>query len=112
MTLDAQKVERSVYNFFALLGDVGGFFGLIVGVFASIDSVFNFQKAENTQNSCSILSKIMCTEQTFSFVFIFKVFHHVYFPILSCKVISHENAVGYSFSCKGRTETLRCIPEH
>ena len=47
MSLDAQKITRNVYNFFTLLGDVGGLFGLLISVASSLSGVLSFQKAEN-----------------------------------------------------------------
>ena len=45
--LDARRISRSVYNIFTLLGDVGGFYGLVGGLCAAINGVFAFQKGEN-----------------------------------------------------------------
>ena len=42
-----KKVERSVYNFLMLLGDVGGLYGLLFSVFVILNAVFSFSKAEN-----------------------------------------------------------------
>ena len=47
MNYAVKTTERSVYNLLMLLGDVGGLFGLLFSVFATINNVFNFQKAEN-----------------------------------------------------------------
>ena len=47
MNLSVKTTERSVYNFLMLLGDVGGLFGLLFSVFATLNNVLNFQKAEN-----------------------------------------------------------------
>ena len=47
MSLDAQKITRNVYNFFTLLGDVGGLFGLLISVASSFAGVLSFQKADN-----------------------------------------------------------------
>ena len=40
-------VERSVYNIFMLLGDVGGFSGLLYAVGAVLIRISNFANAEN-----------------------------------------------------------------
>ena len=42
-----KKVERSVYNSLMLLGDVGGLYGLLFSVLATLNSIFSFQKPEN-----------------------------------------------------------------
>ena len=47
MNFSVKTIERSVYNFLMLLGDVGGLFGLLFSVAASLNNVLNFQKAEN-----------------------------------------------------------------
>ena len=39
--------ERQVYNSFMLLGDVGGFSGLLYAVGAALVGVFNYANAEN-----------------------------------------------------------------
>ena len=44
---DKNIIRRSVYNTFALLGDVGGFYGLCVTIAATLLSMINFQKPEN-----------------------------------------------------------------
>ena len=44
MNKDVVSADREVYNFFMLLGDVGGFYGLFVSVAATILSVINYQK--------------------------------------------------------------------
>ena len=41
------KIERTVYNTFMLLGDVGGLFGLFVSLASSLLNILNYQKAEN-----------------------------------------------------------------
>ena len=40
-------VERTVYNSFMLLGDVGGFSGLLYAAGAVLIGIFNFANAEN-----------------------------------------------------------------
>ena len=40
-------VERQVYNIFMLLGDVGGFAGLLYALGSILVSIFNFANAEN-----------------------------------------------------------------
>ena len=47
MNLSVKTTERSVYNLLMLLGDVGGLFGILFSVFATLNNVLNFQKAEN-----------------------------------------------------------------
>ena len=47
MSFSVKKVERSVYNFLMLLGDVGGLYGLLFSVLASFNAIFNFKKPEN-----------------------------------------------------------------
>ena len=47
MNLDLIKVRRSVFNTFALLGDIGGFYGLFVSIFASLHSFINYNNSEN-----------------------------------------------------------------
>ena len=47
MGFSVKKVERSVYNFLMLLGDVGGLYGLLFSVLASINAIFSFNKLEN-----------------------------------------------------------------
>ena len=44
---DVVKIDRSVYNTFMLLGDVGGLFGLFVSISSSLLSILNYQKADN-----------------------------------------------------------------
>ena len=39
---DVVKLERSIYNTFMLLGDVGGLFGLFVSIASSLLSILNF----------------------------------------------------------------------
>lgn len=45
--MDANRINRSVYNFLTLLGDVGGFFGIVSAFFAFINGATSYQKAEN-----------------------------------------------------------------
>ena len=40
-------VDREVYNIFMLLGDVGGFSGLLLSLGAILIGIINFQNAEN-----------------------------------------------------------------
>ena len=47
MDYKVETIERSVYNLLMLLGDVGGLYGLLFSVFATLNNVFNFQKSEN-----------------------------------------------------------------
>ena len=42
LCLDAQKINRSVYNFLTLLGDVGGFYGIISAFFALLNNAFSY----------------------------------------------------------------------
>ena len=42
MSDNATKTTRSVYNFFMLLGDVGGLFGLLVSVMSSLNGILSF----------------------------------------------------------------------
>ena len=39
---DVTRVERQVYNTFMLLGDIGGFSGLLTSIIASILSIVNY----------------------------------------------------------------------
>ena len=41
------QVERSVYNFFTLLGDIGGFYGISVSFGAFFVSYMTYNNAEN-----------------------------------------------------------------
>ena len=41
------QVERVVYNTFMLLGDVGGLYGILVPLAATLLGYLNFQKSEN-----------------------------------------------------------------
>ena len=47
MDYKVETIERSVYNLLMLLGDVGGLYGLLFSVFATLSNVVNFQKPEN-----------------------------------------------------------------
>lgn len=47
MSHDTEVIERSVYNVFMLLGDIGGFSGLLYSLGASILSIITFQNPEN-----------------------------------------------------------------
>ena len=48
MNLDVTKLERSVFNFFTLLGDIGGFYGLLVSIFATLHGFVNYNNTENS----------------------------------------------------------------
>ena len=47
MSLDAQKVSRSVYTYFDALGNVGGLNGILISVTVSILAVLNTNKDQN-----------------------------------------------------------------
>ena len=47
MNFDLKTVNRSVYNFFNLLGDVGGLYGLFFSLLAALNGFLNFQNPEN-----------------------------------------------------------------
>ena len=47
MSYEVEKIDRSVYNFLALLGDVGGFFGIVSSFFAYLRTLQSHNKAEN-----------------------------------------------------------------
>ena len=47
LTLDAHVISRSVYNFLTLLGDVGGFYGIVAAFFAILNNALSYNKAEN-----------------------------------------------------------------
>lgn len=47
MSYSVKKVERSIYNFLMVLGDVGGLYGLLFSVGSSLCAIFHFQKPEN-----------------------------------------------------------------
>ena len=47
MNLDAEKVSRSVYTFWAVIGDVGGLSGVLIYLTSKILSVLNHNKADN-----------------------------------------------------------------
>ena len=47
MDIDTDTVFRAVYNTFNLLGDIGGFYGLLFSLASALLSVLNFQKSEN-----------------------------------------------------------------
>ena len=42
MNYSMKKVERSVYNWLMLLGDVGGLYGLLFSIFAIINSILSY----------------------------------------------------------------------
>ena len=39
---DRTKIQRAVYNTFALLGDIGGFYGLFVSIASTLLGIINF----------------------------------------------------------------------
>ena len=39
---DRTKIQRVVYNTFALLGDIGGFYGLFVSIATALLGIINF----------------------------------------------------------------------
>ena len=39
---DRTKIQRAVYNIFALLGDIGGFYGLFVSFAATLLGIINY----------------------------------------------------------------------
>ena len=41
------QVERTVYNSFMMLGDIGGLFGLLFSISTTLLGIINFQKSEN-----------------------------------------------------------------
>ena len=47
MSHDVVMIERTVFNFFTLLGDIGGFYGLLGSIFATIHGILNYNKTEN-----------------------------------------------------------------
>ena len=47
MDKDVYAVERSVYNFLMLLGDVGGLYGIFVSIAATLLGILNYQKFDN-----------------------------------------------------------------
>ena len=47
MNYDLKTVNRSVYNFFNLLGDVGGLYGLFYSVLLTLNGFLNFQNPQN-----------------------------------------------------------------
>ena len=47
MNNDVVKVERTVYNSFMLLGDVGGLYGILALLVGTILGYMNFQKIDN-----------------------------------------------------------------
>ena len=44
---DVQVIDRSVFNLFVLLSDVGGLYGLFISAISTILIVINYQKADN-----------------------------------------------------------------
>ena len=47
MSNDVLHIERNVYNFITLLGDLGGLYGLLVSFGASVVSYMTYNNAEN-----------------------------------------------------------------
>ena len=47
MSEDMIMIERTVFNVFTLLGDIGGFYGLLISIFATIHGILNYNKTEN-----------------------------------------------------------------
>ena len=46
-SLNKYHVSRSVFNFWNVLGEIGGLYGVLYGSFAAILSIINFNKTEN-----------------------------------------------------------------
>jgi len=57
MSKDVIKVERSVYNSFMFLGDVGGFYGILITLVVQFLSMTHFQKMENKLSSYLFLAR-------------------------------------------------------
>ena len=47
MNKDVEAVERHIHNIFSLLGELGGFSGLLTSISVFFLSIFNYQKLEN-----------------------------------------------------------------
>ena len=47
MNKDVESVERHIHNIFSLLGELGGFSGLLTSISVFFLSIFNYQKLEN-----------------------------------------------------------------
>ena len=47
MDNDVEAVDRSVFNLFVLLSDVGGLYGLFISGVSTILAIRNFQKSYN-----------------------------------------------------------------
>ena len=47
MNKDVLQVERSVYNLFTLLGDIGGLYSILISLGAFFVSYMTFNNAEN-----------------------------------------------------------------
>ena len=47
MQRDVESVERHIHNIFSLLGELGGFQGLLTSITVFFLSIFNYQKLEN-----------------------------------------------------------------
>ena len=45
--MDVTKIERSVYTFFMLLGDIGGLSGILFSFGASLLAYINYEKPQN-----------------------------------------------------------------
>ena len=57
MSKDVIKVERTVYNSLMFLGDVGGFYGILISLVFQFLSLTHFQKMENTLTSYLFLAR-------------------------------------------------------
>lgn len=47
MSLDLEKLNRSVYTFWNVLGDIGGLYGVFVSGCTTLISILTFQKSYN-----------------------------------------------------------------
>ena len=47
LSIDVQQVERSVYNYLTLLGDVGGLYGILMSFAGLALGILNYNKFEN-----------------------------------------------------------------
>ena len=47
MQRDVESVERHIHNIFSLLGELGGFQGLLTSITVFFLSILNYQKLEN-----------------------------------------------------------------
>ena len=66
MNKDLIQIERSVYNTFHLLGDIGGLYGLFVTFASSLLGIINFQKQENQLSSRLFKAKSEDQDENFS----------------------------------------------